>query len=68
MKMQEIRVMAKNFGIKASSMNKAQLIHSIQDVEGNFHCYASARNGECDQASCLWRDDCFVDARKKLNS
>ncbi len=68
MKLQEIRVMAKNFGIKASSMNKSQLIHSIQDIEGNFNCYASAGNGECDQANCLWRDDCFADARKKLNS
>ncbi len=64
MKMQDIRVIAKDFGIKASSMSKAQLIHTIQHSEGNFDCFSSAVGGECDQSKCLWRDDCFSAARK----
>ena len=67
MKMQEIRVMAKDFGIKSSNMSKVQLIQTIQHSEGNFNCFASAVDGECDQLKCLWRDDCFASA-KKLHS
>uniref|UniRef100_A0A3B0XTB4 SAP domain-containing protein n=1 Tax=hydrothermal vent metagenome TaxID=652676 RepID=A0A3B0XTB4_9ZZZZ len=67
MKIQDIRVIAKDKGIKASSMNKAQLIQTIQNIEGNFSCFSSAINGECDQSGCLWRDDCFLTA-KKLHS
>ncbi|VAW70675.1 hypothetical protein MNBD_GAMMA09-2868 [hydrothermal vent metagenome] len=68
MKMQDIRVIAKDFGIKASSMSKARLIQTIQHSEGNFDCFSSAIDGECDQLKCLWRDDCFATARKKLHS
>jgi hypothetical protein len=25
----------------------------------NFDCYSSAIKGECDQADCTWRSDCF---------
>jgi len=67
MKMQEIRLLAKDFGIKTSRMSKMQLIQSIQLNEGNFSCFASAANGECDQSKCIWRDDCFA-AAKKLHS
>lgn len=67
MNMQEIRVMAKDFGLKTSRMTKTGLIHAIQLQEGNFNCFASARNGECDQMNCIWRKDCFTSA-KKLDS
>ena len=67
MNMQEIRVIAKDFGIKTSRMSKASLIQNIQLSEGNFGCFASATNGECDQLKCLWREDCFS-AAKKLKS
>jgi len=65
--MQEIRVLAKDFGIKTSRMSKMELIRTIQLTEGNFNCFASAINGECDQSKCKWRDDCFS-AAKKLHS
>jgi len=65
MKMQQVRERAKDFGIKTSRMSKLSLIQSIQREEGNFDCFASAQQGECDQNSCIWRDDCFLDARKK---
>lgn len=64
MQMQEIRGMAKNLGIKTSRMSKAGLIQAIQINEGNFNCFASAANGECDQSQCVWRNDCFNAAKK----
>ena len=67
MNMQEIRGLAKEFGIKTSRMSKVNLVRSIQLAEGNFSCFASAVDGECDQAGCAWREDCFA-AAKKLHS
>ena len=67
MNIQDIRVRAKDFGIKTSRMSKLKLIHEIQLSEGNFNCFASAARGECDQLKCIWRDDCFS-AAKKLHS
>lgn len=67
MQMQEIRTIAKNFGIKTSRQNKVELVRSIQMAEGNFNCFATAVNGICDQAGCSWRNDCFEAAKKKAN-
>lgn len=62
--MQEIRERAKDFGIKSVRMSKLNLIREIQLSEGNFSCFASATNSECDQTACLWREDCFAAAKK----
>ena len=59
MKMDEIRSIAKSHGINPGKFTKAELIKYIQTDEGNFDCFASACSGECDQAGCLWREDCF---------
>lgn len=67
MDMQEIRGLARDYGVKASRASKVELIQAIQIAEGNFDCFASADNGECDQLECSWRDDCFA-AAKKLHS
>ena len=64
MNMQEIRGVAKELGIKTSRMSKINLIRTIQLSEGNFNCFASPLNGECDQLKCMWRDDCFTAAKK----
>lgn len=66
--MQEIRIKAKDFGIKTSRMSKLKLIQTIQLSEGNFSCFATAVNGECDQMACLWRGDCFASAKKNLSN
>lgn len=66
MNMQEIREMAKGFAIKTSRMSKVKLIRTIQTYEGNFNCFATAANGQCDQVNCLWREACF-DAAKKID-
>jgi len=67
MNMQEIRERAKDFGIKTAKMSKLKLIQTIQLSEGNFSCFASAVDNECDQLDCVWREDCFSTA-KKLHS
>lgn len=64
MNMQEIRSIAKHYGIKFSGMRKIELIQAIQQTEGNFDCFASATDGCCDQLECIWRTDCFDSARK----
>ena len=64
MNMQEIRGVAKELEIKTSRMSKVNLVRAIQLSEGNFSCFASPLNGECDQLECMWREDCFTAAKK----
>ncbi|MCK4586478.1 MAG: SAP domain-containing protein [Gammaproteobacteria bacterium] len=64
MNMQEIRELAKDYSIKTARLSKAKLIQEIQLSEGNFNCFASALDGDCDQMNCKWREDCFTAARK----
>lgn len=59
MKLEEVRAIATNLGIKAGKMRKADLIHSIQLQEGNFDCFGTAVDGQCDQMDCMWREDCI---------
>lgn len=67
MNMQDIRDIAREHGIKTSRMSKLKLVQAIQLTEGNFNCFASAVDGECDQMNCIWREDCFA-AAKKMHS
>lgn len=62
MKLQDIRAIAKQHHIHHGGLSKAELIHQIQLQEGNFDCFGSACGGICDQAGCLWREDCFATA------
>ena len=64
MQMQEIRTIAKEHGLKTSKQTKVGLVRSIQVAEGNFACFATAIDGDCDQMGCMWREDCFAAARK----
>jgi len=41
---------------------KARLIRKIQLAEGNFDCYGSASNSDCDQLDCAWRGDCLSES------
>ncbi len=66
MKMQDIRKIAKDNGLKTGKLNKTLLVKQIQITEGNFDCFASASNDYCDQPSCSWKDDCFTLAKKKV--
>lgn len=58
MKVQQLRAMAKELGIKTSNLRKAELIKSIQRSEGNFDCFGTAID-YCDQLDCLFRYDCI---------
>jgi len=64
MNMQEIRSIAKEHGVKSARLTKINLVRAIQQVEGNFDCFATARDGYCDQYDCLWRTDCFAAAKE----
>ncbi|WP_243373285.1 Rho termination factor N-terminal domain-containing protein [Geotalea sp. SG265] len=58
MKVDEVKEIAKEHGIKAGKMNKTDLIKAIQNTEGNDPCFASGKASQCGQESCLWRQDC----------
>ena len=64
MKVEQIREIAREFGVKPGKLNKVELVRRIQSEEGNFDCFATATEGYCDQQTCLWRDDCLTAARK----
>ena len=59
MKMEDLRVIAKSHSIIPGKLSKIELIRLIQANEGNFDCFATAYDGECDQVNCCWRADCF---------
>jgi hypothetical protein len=63
-KVEQIRTIAKSRGVHPGKLSKAELIKLIQAAEGNVECFSTAVNGECDQVSCLWREDCFDAARR----
>ena len=60
MELKEIRSIARKRGIPYAGMVKEDLIRAIQRAEGNFDCYGTATEEECDQEGCLWREDCFA--------
>lgn len=58
MKLTEIKEIAKQHNIKAGKSTKSELVRSIQQAEGNDPCFASNVSAECEQYSCVWREDC----------
>jgi len=58
MNMMEIKIIAKNCGVKSGSLKKAELIRAIQAAEGNEQCFEMGKAAECGQATCLWKADC----------
>ncbi len=58
MKMDQVKEVAKERGIKPGRMKKEELIRAIQEVEGNFQCFATSQADCCGQQDCLWREDC----------
>jgi hypothetical protein len=57
-KIQDIRKIASEKGLKAGKLDKPQLIRHIQKTEANSECFATPYVRECGQMNCLWRDDC----------
>jgi hypothetical protein len=58
MKLEDIRKIAQQHGIKTTKMKKVELIRTIQSSEQNEPCFDSGKAGSCGQDSCLWRSDC----------
>ncbi len=65
MKMQEVRRIAKEWGVKTARVSKAEIIREIQRSEGNFPCFGTAVAGVCDQPDCLWREACLGTSGKR---
>ncbi len=58
MRVDEIKAMAREMGIRTGRMTKGELIRAIQRAEGNCECYEGAGRIHCDQTGCLWFQDC----------
>ncbi|MBN2791935.1 MAG: SAP domain-containing protein [Desulfuromonadales bacterium] len=58
MNMTEVKAVAKNRGVNPGKMKKVDLIHTIQQVEGNPQCFNINLSKLCGQEQCLWRGDC----------
>lgn len=67
MRMDEIRAIAKAMGLRTARMNKTTVIREIQKAEGNFDCFATPVDGQCDQMLCRWRQDCLKSAETTKN-
>jgi Rho termination factor, N-terminal domain len=53
----DIRAKARDLGVKNySKLAKTDLIHAIQEQEGNATCYQNIY--DCWHFDCLWRSDC----------
>jgi len=59
MKIQKVRKIAKANGVNSSRMGKGEIIRAIQEAEGNFPCFGTARDGFCDREDCVWKEDCL---------
>ena len=62
MHMTEIKKRAEELGLKPGRMGKSDLIHAIQNREGNSPCFQTGRDS-CDQFNCCWRGDCLPGGR-----
>lgn len=58
MKLDEIKELAKQHGIKPAKLRKAELIQQIQMKEGNAPCFDTGQADNCGQDNCCWREDC----------
>ncbi len=61
--MKEIRELARDLGLKTGRISKIELVRAIQRQQGHFDCFATAYDEACDQLQCLWREECFVQAK-----
>jgi hypothetical protein len=62
MDIREICHIAGQLGIHPAGKEKADLIRAIQRAEGIDDCFGLAVVKECDETSCLWREDCIFES------
>ena len=58
MKTPELKKKAKKVGITPGKLKKAELIHAIQQAEGNTACFGRS-DGQCGQTDCCFMRDCL---------
>ncbi len=55
----ELRLKAKELGMEGyAKLNKAELIHTIQEFEGNQPCYEQIH--DCGEFGCLYFSECQI--------
>jgi hypothetical protein len=62
MDIREIRHIAGQLGTNPAGKGKTDLVRAIQRAEGMDDCFGLAAVKECDENSCLWREDCFFES------
>ena len=58
MKLDDVKKITADKGIKTGKLRKAELIQQIQLAENNDPCYGTGKADQCGQEQCLWREDC----------
>jgi len=60
MNLQEIRERAAAVGlVGVGKLRKAELVHTIQQAEGNDPCFGAEWRQHCAEMHCCWRPDCL---------
>lgn len=66
MLLKEIKNIAVEHGVITNGMRtKGEVIHAIQQNEGNQPCYAT--KADCDNVDCAWHMDCVNYSKRKNN-
>lgn len=58
LKLEEIKSIAQQHGIKVAKLKKSELVRAIQSAEGNEPCFEVGKAEVCGQMSCSWREMC----------
>jgi len=58
MKLEDIKSIAQQHGIKAGKLKKSELVRAIQRAEGNEVCFEAGKTATCGQCGCSWREIC----------
>ena len=58
MNVSEVNKRAKALGLQPGKLEKIDVIHAIQNKEGNSPCFQTGLES-CDQFNCCWRNDCL---------
>ncbi|SCZ55163.1 hypothetical protein [Thiohalomonas denitrificans] len=59
MRLEAVRALARESGIVADNMRKAELVQTLQRTEGHAECFGLPGKGVCREWDCLWREDCL---------
>ena len=58
MTLKELQQLARERSVKPGKLGKAELVRTMQRVEGSTPCFETGQLTSCGQDSCLWRGDC----------